>query len=135
MAIHAPQVTISEGCWSTDADGWLSSAVRFPYLAALRTQVEQGIAKLFYFHSDGELCGAIVLRIDQCGDVSEGVICAAAAELAGIDMTATIIPAVEKMFHGCEVVRFHTSVPAVAKKMARLGYQAEEIVSRKKING
>jgi hypothetical protein len=135
MAIHAPQVTISEGSWSRDADSWLSQAVRFPYLAGLRTQVEQGIAKLFYFHAEGELCGAVVLRIDQCGDISEGVICAAAAELDGVDMTATIVPAIEKMFQGCAVVRFHTSVPAVAKKMARQGYQAEEIVSRKVIHG
>ncbi len=135
MAIHAPQVTISAGSWSTDADGWLSSAVRFPYLAGLRKQVEQGIATLFYLQANGQTCGAVVLRIDQCGDMSEGVICAAAAKLNGVDMTATVLPAIEKMFQGCAVVRFHTSVPAVAKKMVRHGYQAEEIISRKVING
>lgn len=135
MATDTPEITIRAARWSREADSWLSSAVRFPYLDGLRRQVEQGAAQLFHLWAHGDICGAVVLRIDDCGDMKEGVICAAAAELAGVDMTATIVPALEKMFKGCAVVRFHTSVPAVAKKMARLGYQADEIVSRKIIHG
>lgn len=135
MAIHAKKVTVTAGDWSRDADSWLSLAVRFPYLAGLRHQVEQGIARLFYIWADSDLCGAFVLRIDSDGTVDEGVICAAAGELDGVDMMATILPVIEKKFKGCAAIRFHTSFPAVAKKMAWHGYAADEIVSRKILHG
>lgn len=134
MAIHPQKVTVTAGSWSQDADSWLSLAVRFPYLAGLRHQCEQGIAQLFYVWAGGELCGAFVLRIDSDGTIDEGVICAAAGELKGIDLMATILPVIEDKFKGCSAIRFHTSFPAVAKKMAWHGYAADEIVSRKVIH-
>lgn len=135
MAIHSEEIAITAGAWSKDADSWLSSAIRFPFMDGLREQVEQGIATLFYMTVNNETCGAFVLRIDKCGQINEGVICAASASHNGIDMMASIVPAIEKMFIGCHAIRFHTNTPAVARKMARFGYAADEIISRKIING
>lgn len=126
-------VRIEADAWSQEAADWLSEAVRPQHLVGLQHQVEQGIAVLFYVWLQDELCGAFVLRIDQNGPVQEGVICAAAGDLKGFDLMATILPVIEAKFSGCSAVRYHTSNPAVARKMARHGYGADEIVCRKGI--
>ncbi len=124
-------VRIEAGAWSEDAREWLSDAVRPSHMQGLQQQVEQGISVLFYLSLQDKLCGAFVLRIDENGPVSEGVICAAAGDLKGYDLMATILPVIESKFSGCSAIRFHTSVPALARKMARHGYTADEIVCRK----
>ncbi len=135
MAHDSQKAVRIEACaWSKDAADWLAQAVQPQHLIGLQHQVEQGIATLFSLVLQDELCGAFVLRIDQNGPVSEGVICAAAGELPGYDLTATILPVIESKFSGCSAIRYHTSHPAVARKMAAHGYQADEIVCRKRIS-
>ncbi len=126
-------IKVEAGPWSDDAAVWLSEAVQPQHLIGLQHQVEQGIATLFSLVLQDELVGAFVLRIDQNGPVSEGVICAAAGELPGFDLMATILPVIESKFEGCSAIRYHTSHPAVARKMAVHGFYADEIVCRKRV--
>ena len=135
MAIHTQKsIKIKKGTWSDAAEFWIGQAVESHHLPAIRYQVNQDIAQLFYLSSDDEICGSFVLRIDGYGEAKEGVIVAAAGNLQGIDLMTTCLPAVEKKFIGCSAIRYHTGKPAVAKKMARFGYIADEIVCRKEMS-
>lgn len=135
MAIHAEiKIEIKQGAWADAAEYWVGQAVENHHLAGIRYQVNQHIAQLFYLYQAGKECGCFVLRIDANGEVKEGVIVAGAGNLQGIDLMATCMPAIEKKFIGCSAIRYHTGRPAVAKKMARFGYIADEIVCRKEIS-
>lgn len=139
MAIHTQKsIKIEQGAWTEKAEYWIGQAVEKHHLPSIRYQVNQHIAQLFYLSSvtcslsdEKIICGAFVLRIDGNAENKEGVIVAAAGHVAGIDLMATCIPAIENKFIGCCAIRYHTGKPAVAKKMARLGYIADEIVCRK----
>lgn len=126
-------IKIEQGNWSDEANLWIAQAVHPANLQGIKYQVDQQIAKLFYLWNDIDICGAFVLRIDTNGIGSEGVIVAAAADLHGVDLMATCMPAIEKKFIGCGAIRYHTNRPAVAKKMARFGFVADEIVCRKEM--
>jgi len=135
MAIHTQKsIKIEQGAWTEKAEYWIGQAVENHHLPAIRYQVNQHIAQLFYLSCEENICGAFVLRIDGNAENKEGVIVAAAGHLQGFDLMATCIPAIENKFLGCTAIRYHTGRPAVAKKMARLGYIADEIICRKEIS-
>ena len=46
-------------------------------------------------------------------------------------MIASCMPAIESKFLGCKFLRYHTGRPALARKLARMGYVPAEIVSIK----
>ncbi|MGB4345319.1 MAG: hypothetical protein WBJ21_02865 [Burkholderiaceae bacterium] len=136
MAIHAQKeisIKLEQGSWSDEATIWLGLATKKQYLPALRYQVDQHIAMLFYAWVDGEICGAFVLRIDYDGANTEGVIVAASGAVFGVDLIASCLPEIEKKFNGCQSIRYHTNKPAVARKMRNLDYQVDEIICRKMI--
>ena len=125
---HDPQeLTIEPGPWSDAAAHWLDQAKGAATLADLQEQAETGAA-LFYVKHQGATVGAFLLRVDQTASGADGVIVAAAAELRGVDMIASCLPAIEEKFIGCTAVRFHTGNPALARKLARSGYVGAEIV-------
>lgn len=132
--VNPPILTIAPGSWCDEAAWWVSQAVRPAYLPAIRAQVESGLASLFFGKVDGQICGCFIVRIDKFPMHAEGVIMVAAGELPGIDLIATCLPDIEAKFKGCKAVRYHTESPAVARKMARWGYIADEIICRKEIN-
>jgi hypothetical protein len=132
MAHDSQELTITSGAWGDDAAHWLAKALASATLAELQKQWERG-ASLFRIHCGSELVGAFLLRVDQTGQGPQGVIVAAAAELAGVDMIASCMPAIEAMFQGVRSIRYHTQQPALARKMARIGYRAQELICVKEI--
>jgi hypothetical protein len=128
---HDPQtLTLEAGEWTDEAALWLDQAKGAATLDDLKAQTESG-AVLFYVRHEGITVGAFLLRVDQTASGAEGVIVAAAAQLRGVDMIASCMPAIESKFTGCKFVRFHTGQPALARKLARVGYVPAEIVSIK----
>ena len=128
----AQTLTIEPGPWTDEAALWLEQAKGAATLADLKAQAESGAA-LFYVRHEGVTVGAFLLRVDQTAQGPEGVIVAAAAALQGVDMIASCMPTIESKFIGCKFVRYHTGKPALARKLARMGYVPAEIVSIKTI--
>lgn len=128
---HDSPLTLRPAAWDEHADRWLSLACAgSTTLADLRAQVEQG-ASLFHVLAGELVCGAFLLRVDHLAQGAEGVIVAAAARLDGVDLTHTCIPAIEGLFQGCRTLRYHTESAALARKMARHGYEPREFVCYK----
>jgi hypothetical protein len=132
MAHDSQALTLVQGAWGEDAAHWLAQALASATLADLHMQWEQG-ASLFRILSAEQLVGAFLLRVDQTSQGPQGVIVAAAAEMAGVDMIASCMPAIEGMFKGVRSIRYHTQKPALARKMARIGYRAQELICVKEI--
>lgn len=131
---HYPQtLTIEPGPWCADADRLIGLSVQHATAADIRHQVEQGGARLFHIKHAGTIVGAFVIRVDSLPGGDEGVIVAAAGNLPGVDLTASCMPAIESMFVNCRTIRYHTAQPALARKMARMGYVPREIVCFKEV--
>ena len=125
-------LTIREATWSEAAQVALTDAA--PYLGGegLLDEYRRG-ARLFEVVHLGRAVAYYLLRVDHVFDGPEGVIMAAAGGLQGVDLTASVLPAIEKQFVGCVAVRIHTARAGLAKKLAAQGYGAGEIVLRKKL--
>lgn len=124
------EITIKRAPWSQEAAAALRHALPFADVSELEDQVEAG-AVLFAVEYGGAVVAWYVLRVEVSPETTEGVIVAAAGDLPGVDLCASVIPYIEKQFYGCRSLRFHTARPGLVKKMARLGYTAGEIVMRK----
>ena len=130
---HDPQeLSLVPGEWGDDAAHWLGRALASATLQDLHKQWLHG-AKLYRIMHEGECVGAYLLRVDSTARGQQGVIVAAAAELRGVDMIQTCMPAIEASFCGVSSIRFHTAKPAVARKMARMGYGPQELICVKEI--
>lgn len=133
MAHDSQTLTIAPGPWGAAADRLIGLAAPFGTLPDIRAQVESGAARLFYASNDGGPVLAFVLRVDTTANGAEGVIVAAGGDAPGIDLTASCLPAIESLFLNCERIRYHTHNPALARKLARVGYAAREIVCFKEV--
>lgn len=102
-------------------------------VADIEDQVDCEAAQLFTLHSAGDMVAAFVLRIDRIGGRNEGVVVAAAGRVPGVDLTALMMPVIEKMFEGCQSVRVHTARPGLGRKLVGMGYRVAELVLRKEI--
>lgn len=130
---HDPQeLSLVPGEWGADAEFWLAKALASATLQDLHKQWQHG-AKLYRVMYGPECVGAYLLRVDQTDNGPQGVIVAAAAELQGVDMIQTCMPAIEARFCGVKSIRFHTAKPAVARKMARMGYGPQELICVKEM--
>lgn len=134
MAHEQKRLTIVCSPWTDPANGLIAQAVKPLSLVNIRRQVQDGQAQLFQVLDGTRVVGAFILRIDQTATGSEGVIVAGAGQCDGVDMLQTCMPAIEKMFIGCERIRYHTEKPALARKLARMGYGGGEIVCIKELN-
>lgn len=132
MAHDPQQISLVPGEWGADAEFWLAKALASATLHDLKRQWQHG-AKLYRVMHGLECVGAYLLRVDQTASGPQGVIVAAAAELDGVDMIQTCMPAIEARFCGVRSIRFHTAKPAVARKMARMGYGPQELICVKEI--
>lgn len=129
MDSHA-EVTLKPVSWSDKAALILAPSVPYASVEDLRGQVEAG-AVLFEVSRQGEVIGFYILRVDCTASGAEGVLVAAAAR-DEMDLTANLLPHIERQFEGCRAIRIHTARPGLAKKLAtRAGYDAAEIVLRK----
>ena len=131
MANHQ-EISIAAGPWGQDVEPWLAQALATATLQELRHQHEAGAALFRVMHGE-DVVGAFLLRVDSTEQGPQGVIVAAAAELAGVDMIATVMPVIESRFRGVRSIRYHTQKPALVRKMARLGYRAQEVICVKEI--
>lgn len=132
MAHDPQQISLVPGEWGVDAEFWLAKALASATLQDLHRQWQHG-AKLYRVMHEGECVGAYLLRVDSTPKGPQGVIVAAAAELDGVDMVQTCLPAIEARFCGVRSIRFHTAKPAVARKMARMGYGPQELICVKEL--
>ncbi|WP_427773631.1 hypothetical protein [Comamonas thiooxydans] len=130
---HDPQkLSLVPGEWGADAAFWLAKALASATLLDLKRQWQQG-TKLYRVMHESACVGAFLLRVDSTAKGPQGVIVAAAAELDGVDMVQTCLPAIEARFCGVRSIRFHTAKPAVARKMARMGYGPQELICVKEL--
>lgn len=132
MATDPQTLSLTPGAWGPDAEHWLSQTGSAGDLLEYKHQHETGAA-LFYVKHQAQTVGAFLLRVDKTATGNDGVIVAAAAKLDGVDMIASCIPAIESLFVNCDRVRYHTKSPALARKLARMGYGGGEIVCMKEI--
>lgn len=93
-------------------------------------QIQAG-ASLFQVKRGGLEIGLYLLRVDQLANSAEGVLVAAVSHDPHVDLTALVLPVIEKQFIGCRSIRIHTARPGLAKKLSRAGYSAAELVLRK----
>lgn len=119
--------------WSAADDELIRPALQHANPSEIRFQVEHEGAELWHVEHESEVIAAYVLRVDVGPEGAEGVIVAAGGALAGIDLTAQVLPVIEGMFQGCRAVRIHTARPGMAKKLARQGYQLRELVFSKRV--
>jgi hypothetical protein len=124
---------IGPGNWTPETEALIASALEDGELPEIKQQVRNGAA-LFAVKYGEEIVAAFVLRLDQFAGYTEGVVVAGAGELHGVDLTASILPEIEKRFVGCDSIRMHTRLPALARKLRRQGYAAGEIVLKKRLN-
>lgn len=126
-------LTIEPATWCAETEQFIAQALQHATPAEIRHQVEHCGARLFHIKHGAAIVGAFVLRVDEKPEGAEGVIVAAAAKLDGFDMVGTCMPAIESLFIGCKSIRYHTAIPALVRKLSRLGYVAREIVCFKEI--
>jgi hypothetical protein len=124
------RLTIGPAQWGPDAERLLPAALAGATLADLRNQVENG-AQLFHICAGAAVVVALVLRVDHTATGSEGVIVAASGGLAGVDLVASCMPAIEAQFSGVSRYRIHTARPGLVRKLAKQGYGPREIVCYK----
>lgn len=98
----------------------------------MRDQVRRG-ANVVEVWAGGEMVGAFILRLDSTVDGVDGVIVAAGGNLPGADLTALLLPYIERMFIGVRRVRIHTMRPGMARKLEGAGYKLAELVFVKDI--
>lgn len=123
-------LTVEAVAWCEEAGEMLADSLfSAANVAELKAQAEAG-AVLFRVHRDGKTAAYYLLRVDG----REGVLVAAAGR-DEIDLTAAVLPHIERQFIGCEGLRIHTGRPGLVRKLAALGYGGVEFVLRKKLNG
>lgn len=133
MAHDSQALTLQPAQWGADAERLLPAALAGASLANVRDQVQSGRASLFHILQGDQVACAFVLRVDEREGVPEGVIVAAAGGVDGVDLVASCIPAIERLFIGVKRYRFHTARPGLLRKMARLGYVPREITAYKEL--
>lgn len=134
MANDPQALTIGPGLWCDTVAALIAQAHQHATPAEIRAQVEGGAARLFTVKAGGLVVGAFVLRVDQTAEGAEGVIVSGAGNLPGVDLIATCMPVIEGLFQDVRAIRYHTARPALARRLARLGYAPSEIVARKEVH-
>jgi hypothetical protein len=104
-------------------------------LAWYRQQVESGALSTFHAYAGFERVGCVMWRIDHQPNGKELVIVAAVGWHRDFDLTASILPRLEKMGEamGCATVRMHTRRSGMVAVLARCGYGQAEYVMRRRL--
>jgi len=119
--------------WTEENAALIASALATATLADIQHQCENG-AQLFEVVDAGEaVAAAFVLRVDRLACRNVGVVVAAGGALAGVDLTAEIMPYIERMFYGVDAVSIHTRRPGLLRKLSRQGYATAEIILEKEV--
>ena len=119
--------------WTDKNRALIQLALATATLADIERQVENG-AQLFEVHDDnGEVVLAFVLRVDRLACRTVGVVVAAGGNLPGVDLTAVVMPYIERMFYGVDAIAMHTERPGLIRKLAAQGYRTAEIILEKEV--
>lgn len=119
--------------WTAQSEAWIASALATATLDDMKRQTAHGAQLFEVVAANGAIVAAYVLRVDRLACRTVGVVVAAGGALAGIDLTAAIMPHIEKQFFGCDAISLHTARPGLARKLARQGYRTAEIILEKKV--
>lgn len=125
---------ITRGSWTPDTEALIASALSTAGLADIKREVEDTASLWVLCDDDAETLAAFVLRVDQLADGCEGVVLAAGGK-ADFDLTAVVMPHIEKMFVGCKSMRVHTERMGLVKKLKLQSWYLAEMVMRKELNG
>ncbi len=131
-------LTLTVSGWTAEAEAALARICATDptvSVAWFRREVEAERLGVISVQGDGDPVGVIFWRIEagDCG--SEFVVVAAAGALPGCDLVASVLPALEVLAAkaGCAWLRAHTARPGLVRKLAGLGFRAEEVVLRKEL--
>ena len=119
--------------WKPETRQMIASALITATLADIEEQLANG-AQLFEVQDEeGRTWAAFVLRVDRLACRNVGVVVAAGGSLPGVDLTATIMPCIERMFYGVHAITVHTARPGLQRKLAPQGYKVSEIILEKEV--
>jgi hypothetical protein len=93
----------------------------------IRAQVECGAAELLVFRLQGH--PVLVVAIKR--DADTVFVLAAAGRLPGVDLTAQIMPVIERL-PGADVVRLQTARPGLVRKLERQGFRSTVVIMEKR---
>jgi hypothetical protein len=128
--VEKAQILIDAVPWSDDAARMLTRAAGGYPVEIYREQIEAG-AVLFRASIDGDALAYWLLRVDDLPEGKEGVIVAAGGR-AGFDLTAALLPVIEKQFSGVVALRTHATRAGAAKKFLKHpGWKISEVILRK----
>jgi hypothetical protein len=82
---------------------------------------------------DGQVLAWYVVKVNDLERGSEAVVVAAAGRAPGLDLTAAIETAVRAQYRHCDALAAITRRPALARKLALLGFGISGFVMRKRI--
>lgn len=101
----------------------------------LQENVAAGRALLFdVVDADGEILGAVVLRVEKRELGAEGVIDAAAGRLPfARSRFPVLVRAIEKQFYGVKFIRIDTASRSIMKAFARLGYSPRQMTLQRAV--
>lgn len=107
------------------------AAARDAYALAMRHDPTDGLASLdeilagtvpFEVRDSGMVVLRFALQVRERANGAEGLVVAAAGGLRGADLTAQVLPAIEKMFSNVRRVTFETTRKGLVGKALAQGY-------------
>jgi hypothetical protein len=120
--------------WCPLTEAYIAQAVISGGLDDIKRQTANG-AQLFAVEAEnGAVVAAFVLRVDRYACRTVGVVVAAGGALPGIDLTASIMPHIERhMFVGVDAIAVHTERRGLVRKLEGQGYKVSEIILEKEV--
>lgn len=126
------KIVIAQG-WTDCHRAFIATALATATLADIEFQTENG-AQLWEVQDDaGQVVAAFVLRVDLLACRTVGVVVAAGGNLPGVDLTAAIMPCIERLFIGIDAITVHTARPGLVRKLAPQGFRPVEIILEKQV--
>lgn len=124
---------IRAASWSNECEAFIAMALATASIDDIKRQTDNGAQLFEVVAESGAVVAAFVLRVDRQECRNVGVVVAAGGALQGVDLTALIMPNIERMFYGCDSIRIHTARVGLLKKLARQGYSTAEIILEKSL--
>lgn len=75
----------------------------------------------------------ILRRVQHSNGRFDGFIMAAEGRCAGVDLTGTMVPFMERQLADCDYIEVQTKRRGLGRKLARQGYELGGVILRKKL--
>lgn len=119
--------------WCHITEMYIARALVTATIADMKRQTEAGAQLFALDDEEGAVVGAFLLRVDREAARNVGVVVAAAGGVDEVDLVATMIPMIEKMFYGCDAIRVHTERAGLVRKLGKQGFGVSEIILEKRL--